>query len=591
MLCGASHNIRVSTEEQAQIIEGSLDSQKHRLMSFIDLKNLQENNWGKVIETYMDEGLSAKDTKRPAFQKMMRDIRTGKINIILVTDLSRLSRNILDFCILLEDLKKANAKFLSLKEQFDTSTPAGEMMVFNMINLAQFERKQTSERVSMNFHSRALRGLRNGGMAILGYDIEKDDSSRLVVNDAEAAQVRNIFQIYLEEYSLSRTIKKIEAENIKPKDRPNRVQRHASKGIWTTQSLLAILRHPAYIGLREVNAKYKDKDQDNLKVYERHQIVKASWKAIVDKVAFASVQKALDENLARERKRLSVSKSRTFFLTGILYCEDCGRPLVGSSGHGTGGAYRYYIHRTIRGEIINCSVKTIRADALEQAVINHMDEVIFRDGYFKGLERRLGFSYNQSQGDKKTILAKNQTEYLKIEREIQKTIEIMSELASHGMDTALKGTLIKFTDKKLEIERQLNAISNPMEETFTAKEDREFIELNANTFAKAKKKATPAQLKRLLHNLVSAVVLSKGKASVSYWTRSSYDSLTTNSNSKMASDQKSGATSLLLYRHRKFILGQDYNSTLPLNAKGSHNMVKSGYVVKNGAYCAYLKIT
>jgi len=94
---------------------------------------------------------------------------------------------------------------------------------------------------------------------------------------------------------------------------------------------------------------------------------------------------------------------------------------------------------------------------------------------------------------------------------------------------------------------------------------------------------TPAQLKRLLHNLVSAVVLSKGKASVSYWTRSSYDSLTTNSNSKMASDQKSGATSLLLYRHRKFILGQDYNSTLPLNAKGSHNMVKSGYVVKNGA--------
>jgi hypothetical protein len=213
-----------------------------------------------------------------------------------------------------------------------------------------------------------------------------------------------------------------------------------------------------------------------------------------------------------------------------------------------------------------------------------MDEVIFRDGYFKGLEKRLGFSYNQSQGDNKAILAKNETEYIKIEREIQKTIEIMSELSSHGMDAALKNTLIKFTDKKLEIEKQISAISANMEETFTAKEDRDFIELNAMTFRKAKNKATPAMLKRLLHNLVSAIVLSKGKASVSYWTRNSFDSLTTTTNSKMASDQKSGATSLLLYRHRKFIHCHKIDSTLPLTAKGSNQLVESGYIVKNGAF-------
>ncbi len=84
--------IRVSTDEQAQVLEGSLDSQKHRLNSFIDIKNLQEPNWGKHIETYLDDGFSAKDTNRPAYQKMMRDVRAGKINLILVTDLSRLSR-------------------------------------------------------------------------------------------------------------------------------------------------------------------------------------------------------------------------------------------------------------------------------------------------------------------------------------------------------------------------------------------------------------------------------------------------------------------------------------------------------------------
>lgn len=97
------------------------------------------------METYLDDGISAKDTNRPAFQRMMKDLRKGKINLILVTDLSRLSRNIMDFCVLLEELRTYKAQFLSIKEQFDTTTAAGEMMVFNMINLAQFERKQTSE--------------------------------------------------------------------------------------------------------------------------------------------------------------------------------------------------------------------------------------------------------------------------------------------------------------------------------------------------------------------------------------------------------------------------------------------------------------
>jgi site-specific DNA recombinase len=87
--------LRVSTEEQALVIEGSLDSQKYRLQNFVEIKNMQESNWGKVVEIYSDEGISAKDTRRPSFQRMIKDVRNGKINLILVTDLSRLSRS---FC-------------------------------------------------------------------------------------------------------------------------------------------------------------------------------------------------------------------------------------------------------------------------------------------------------------------------------------------------------------------------------------------------------------------------------------------------------------------------------------------------------------
>src|ERR1035437_9972310 len=136
--------IRVSTEEQAAAIEGSLDNQRYRLKVFLDLKLAQDKSWGDIIEFYVDDGYSAKDTRRPAYQRMMTDIKKKKIDLILVTDLSRLSRNIFDFCKLMGDLENVGAQFLSLKEQFDTSTPAGKMMIYNMINLAQFEREQVS---------------------------------------------------------------------------------------------------------------------------------------------------------------------------------------------------------------------------------------------------------------------------------------------------------------------------------------------------------------------------------------------------------------------------------------------------------------
>jgi site-specific DNA recombinase len=114
---------------------------------------------------------------------MLDDIRSGRINLILVTEISRLSRNNFDFSSLIRELDQCRAKLLSVKEQFDTSTPAGEMMVNFMVTLAQFERKQTSERVKLNFHSRALHGLRNGSRIILGYDPVEGSPGKYAVNE------------------------------------------------------------------------------------------------------------------------------------------------------------------------------------------------------------------------------------------------------------------------------------------------------------------------------------------------------------------------------------------------------------------------
>lgn len=117
---------RVSTEEQAKVIAGSIQCQVQRCNQFVSAKNQVYQQWGHIISDYCDEGYSAKDTKRPAYQALLQDVRNKKVNLVLISDLSRLSRNIADFSRFIEELQKHGASLLSIKEQFDSSTPLGE---------------------------------------------------------------------------------------------------------------------------------------------------------------------------------------------------------------------------------------------------------------------------------------------------------------------------------------------------------------------------------------------------------------------------------------------------------------------------------
>ena len=132
--------IRASREDLKMCPEGTLTSQRQRLEEYVKSRNIVSPGWGKVIGIYMDEARSAKDTNRPQFQEMLRAIELRKGDSILVTELSRLSRSMKDFCGIWDFLKAHRAQFLTLREQFDTTTAAGEMMMYSIMNFAQFER-------------------------------------------------------------------------------------------------------------------------------------------------------------------------------------------------------------------------------------------------------------------------------------------------------------------------------------------------------------------------------------------------------------------------------------------------------------------
>ncbi|WP_234879669.1 recombinase family protein [Bacillus altitudinis] len=179
---------RVSTEEQST--EGySISAQLHTLRQYADMYNMT------VVEEYVDEGISGKNIKgRPAMQRLVSDVPKGKFQAVLVWKISRLSRNMLDTLVLLDQFEKNSIKFISYSENFDTGSPIGRLVVQLMASIAEMERNTLSENVKLGMTQRAREGLWNGGI-ILGYDSIKKE---LLINEEEAKIVQLIFTLYAE---------------------------------------------------------------------------------------------------------------------------------------------------------------------------------------------------------------------------------------------------------------------------------------------------------------------------------------------------------------------------------------------------------
>lgn len=535
--------VRISTEEAAQVLEGSISSQKHRIQSWIELKNVQQENWGNIVETYSDEGISAKDMNRPAFQKMMSDLQKGKINLILVTELSRLSRSISDFCHILEELKKYKAGFLSIKEQFDTSTPAGEMMVFNMINLAQFERKQVAERVSLNFHSRALRGLINGGQPPLGYDKDPEKRCTYIINKAEATQVSEIFQTYLIEGSLSKTVKKLNECGVQPKQRSKRNQWQT----WNVKNLNQLLRNLSYVGKKEVNVKYKNEDQSALKAFQKYCVVKASWESIIDENIFQEVQLRLTEAGKNERDRLSKGVFNIYWLSGIIKCPDCGKKYVGSCSHGKNEVHRYYLHPGTSKEMSACSFKRIRADEIEKNIENHLIEILNINGHFDHLQKNIETSYNSNIEDSLT----EQNHLKKKESQLSEDLEKLFELhlSSQGMSKEIIHDRIeKIGHSRKQVQIRLAELEQKNLMAREYENASKQIKNHILEFNRGWKKATGAEKKRLARKVLSRLIPTEVGLEVYYFMGTENLSENDNTNANMGSEaqkQKNQVLSLV----------------------------------------------
>jgi len=475
--------LRVSTEEQARIQDGSLVSQKKRLEEYVEGQCRKESGWGKVVDVYCDEAKSGKNMNRPEFQRMLSDIRLGKINLILATELSRLSRSIKDFCEMWEFLKEHETRFITIRENFDTTTASGELMVFNMINFAQFERKQTGERIAANFFSRAQRGLWNGGAMPLGFDRDPKNPGVLVPNKIETQTINLIFKLFLDTGSLHQTCRKLGTMGIKTKSYINRKDENKGGREFTVQSLHNILTNGIYIGVREINKQKADVSS-----------VKASWPAIVEKKIFDQVQKRLQANLRKYKP--NEWKTYPYPLTGITICGECGKSLCGKSAHGRSSKHHYYDHqRTLKsdglGHLHACRIQRVRAEKIEDIVLNSLKTILKEPARINAAIA----AYEKLGSDElpgvKTQLKAIQTEIdadkTRVENLVLRVSELPPQVSAELFYTKIQNLTEKISENEKKKHTLESAVSKSSQPKITSIQMKERLERTINALGQAPK--------------------------------------------------------------------------------------------------------
>lgn len=378
---------------KGESIENQVQMCKDYAQSQLKDKNITE------FLIYEDEGFSGGNTNRPEFKRLMADARTKKFDILICYRLDRISRNVADFSSTLESLQKNNIDFISIKEQFDTSTPMGRAMIYIASVFAQLERETIAERVKDNMLELAKTGRWLGGITPTGYEsksiIYLDENmterrlAKLKQVPKELEIVKLIYKKYLEFKSLSKVETYLLQQNIKTKRGSD----------FSKSNLRVILTNPVYVkstqevmdyldgigmticgtpdgisGLLSYN-KQRTAVTDSGKVIRLYRDVTewiaavSSQKGIIESEDWINVQKTLVEN---KDKFPNQGKTHNALLTGILKCSKCGSGMQIAHGHTstkTGNKIYYYA----------CSMKKFSKGARcdnKNAKVEELDTVV-----------------------------------------------------------------------------------------------------------------------------------------------------------------------------------------------------------------------
>jgi site-specific DNA recombinase len=309
---------RVSTEHGLEQDFNSLDAQYDAAQAYI--RSQTHTGWTLIRSRYADGGYSGGSTERPALQRLLADVRARKVDVIVVYKVDRLTRSLADFAKLVELFDGHGVSFVSVTQQFNTTTSMGRLTLNVLLSFAQFEREVTSERIRDKIAASKRKGLWVGGIVPLGYATRE---RKIVVVEEEAERVRTIFRSYLELGSLNRLMADLRARGIVTKLRSLKTGRTIGGIPFTRGPLAHFLRNRFYIG----------------EVVYKGEVFPGEQPAILDRDLFETVQAKLN---AQRNNRPAVRTNSSSLLIGRIY-DDRGNRMSPSHCRKQGIRYRYYV--------------------------------------------------------------------------------------------------------------------------------------------------------------------------------------------------------------------------------------------------------
>lgn len=385
---------------------------------------------------YSDEGKSGKDTDRPCFQKMKNDAKKKKFDVLICYRLDRISRSVSDFAETIESLNKYNIAFISIKEQFDTSTPMGRAMMYISSVFAQLERETIAERIKDNMHFLARSGRWLGGQTPMGfkseaikyYDNEMIERKmfKLTPIDNELATIELLFKKYIELDSYT----KLESWTIEND------YRRKDGSFFTISTLRIILTNPVYCKADILSYEYFNKlgsdiasnEEDfdgihGLMVFNKYDVSKtgvtkkeeSEWiiavgkhKCVVDSSDWIQVQNMIKANASKAPRK---GTGKYGLLAGLIKCGVCGSPmLVRGKKRKSDGFLRHYYrcHLKERSRLTECSVANLTGIDADQYVIDELKKLSADDNQLmkklNEYEKNISKSSNNSSNKKENLI-------------------------------------------------------------------------------------------------------------------------------------------------------------------------------------------
>ena len=464
--------IRLSKEDELKGESNSVTAQREILKEFIKQKPEIEE-----YDVYVDDGWSGTNFERPSFKRMMSDIYAGKVNCVIVKDLSRFGRNYSKGGeIITDEFARLGVRFIALNNGFDSISESYNAMtqcitvgMTNVINESYAASTSANVRGTLNMNRQ--QGKFIGSFAGYGYKKDPDDHHKLIVDEEAAVVVRMIFEKFVDGMSIIGIAKELNEMGIPNPSAYKQMKgfnyRHPnlskSDGLWPDSSVRRILQNEMYIGNmvqgKTRNISYKIKKSVNVS-REDWIVVKNTHEPIIEKELFDKAQALFCKGI-----RKSPRTKKTDLFSGLVRCAECGRIMNKKTNNLDYGTYSYYrcvTNRKMKSTV--CKNHTIRIDKLEKAVLTYLRTLIsiavrldeIADKINSNPERKT--EYSQLEG----TLELYQAEFNKYERMI---IDLYPDWKS-GIITkdeylALKGEL---TDKKESLKERIAALKATVEQ-------------------------------------------------------------------------------------------------------------------------------